>query len=463
MITRTVRRQLAIFAVLSVVALGLAGFKYADAPAATGIGRQEISADFAQASGLYPRALVTYRGVTIGKVRALVLTPEGVRVRMSVDRDVRIPTSSTVSIKSTSAIGEQYVDLEPKDANGPYLRDGAVVPQRLTREMPQIAPVLESLNSLLKSVPKEQTTALLDEVDTALGGSGQDLGTVIDETTKLVRTAQSEVRATTSLIETARPLLRTQTELAPTTSAWITSLESFTGDLQAGDGDLRGVVDEVPGTTRAASGLLDTVRPSLPATLRSTTTVAGMLRIYEKNIRQVLITYPALQGRLGKVLSTHATGHERGAAKLDLKLNVNDPPPCITGYLPVKDRRDPAITSLTDTPSGLYCKKPSTAPEVVRGARNQPCPNVAGRRGGTPASCGLFFTESASSPGIVRADGSVTGGPVPDGATSDGRAATRSAARGGTSPVSFVDMLGGVSDPPGGESWQSVLTTPLRR
>ena len=457
MITRTVRRQLVIFVVISVVALLLAAVRYADAPRAVGLGQHEISADFKQASGLYPRALVTYRGVTVGKVSALDLTPDGVRVRMSVDRDARIPTSSTVSIKSTSAIGEQYVDLEPRSDQGPYLRSGAVVPTSQTREMPQITPVLESLNRLLISVPKEQTTALLDQLDTAFGGSGEDLGALIDEASKLLQTAQSQVGATTSLIDAAQPLLRTQNELAPVTTAWLASLDSFTGDLQASDPDLRGLVDEVPGATTSASTFLDTLRPTLPATLRHTTTVAGMLRIYEKNIRQVLITYPALQGRLGKVLSTHATGADAGSAKLDLKLNVNDPQPCITGYIPVKDRRDPAITSLTDTPDGLYCKKSSTSAEVVRGARNQPCPNVDGLRGGTPAACGLFFSDSSSSPGIVRADGSEAS------AYSSPSRTRSSGVDPGAPAVSFLDMLGGVSDGAGGGTWQSILMGPLGR
>src|SRR5690606_664262 len=54
LLTPLIKRQLRIFAVLAVVALGMAFFNYARVPAMLGIGVYDVSVEFADASGLYP-------------------------------------------------------------------------------------------------------------------------------------------------------------------------------------------------------------------------------------------------------------------------------------------------------------------------------------------------------------------------------------------------------------------------
>jgi phospholipid/cholesterol/gamma-HCH transport system substrate-binding protein len=433
MITRLVRRQLAIFTILATVALLFTAFKYANAPAAVGLGRYELSAQFKDTSGLYPRAIVTYRGVDVGKVSALDLNEDGVLVRMSIDSSVRVPKDVSVRINSTSAIGEQYVDLVP-NGHGPSLVSGAIVPESQTVEMPQISPVLESLNSLLESVPKAKTTAVLDEVDAALGGSSQDLGDVIDQTSRVVDEAQQEIASTTALISNLSPLLDTQADLGDQTRSYVTALSSFTEQLEASDPDLRRILSNAPGAVGETDELIDSLRPKLPTLLRDASTTADVLNVYTPNVRQLFIQYPALQSRIQSMLLRHA---DEGAVKLDLRTSINNPPSCLDGYIPVSERRDPSDTSLTDTPAVLHCEQASDAPSGVRGARNALCPNDPSRRAATPAGCGLFFGGSNHA---------------------EGRTASGS---GDAPPVGMLDMLGGTSSDPGGESWKMLLTDPL--
>jgi phospholipid/cholesterol/gamma-HCH transport system substrate-binding protein len=430
---------LLIFAVLALIALTFSAVKYADVPNVIGPRSHEISAEFGDTSGLYTRALVTYRGVDVGKVSKLDITAGGVLVRMEVDGDVKIPTSAVAEIHSTSAIGEQYVDLVPRNGDGPFLADGAVIPEKQTVEMPQISPVLDSLNSLLKSVPEAKTTAVVDEVDAALGGSSKDLSSLIDDTTKVVDEAQEQVSATTELINTASPLLTTQQDLADKTTSYVSSLASFTDQLKISDPDLRALLGDVPPATGAVDTLVGKLTPTLPPLLASSTTTAEMLNAYEPNLRQLLIDYPALQARLQAVLLPH---RDTGAAKLDLKTNVNNPPTCISGFLPVTDRRDPSDLSAATTPDGLHCDLTRDAPEAVRGARNAPCPNDPARRSATPAGCGLVFGD-------------------PDSADTAAALASAATATDRNSPVGLLDLLGGTSVAPPNASWKSLLMIPL--
>jgi phospholipid/cholesterol/gamma-HCH transport system substrate-binding protein len=75
-------------------------------------------------------------------------------------------------------------------------------------------------------------------------------------------------------------------------------------------------------------------------------------------------------------------------AYLDFNLNINLPPPCSTGYLPISQQRPPSETDYPARTAGdLYCRVPQDSPLNVRGIRNIPCETVPGKRAPTVAMC----------------------------------------------------------------------------
>ena len=126
------------------------------------------------------------------------------------------------------------------------------------------------------------------------------------------------------------------------------------------------------------------VRESLPQTLANLEIVLDMLKRYHKGVEQLLVFLSA--GRRGSRQTV--TAAFPGYAALDTALTINQPPPCLTGFLPAPQWRSPADTSLAPMPSGTYCKIPQDAPaNAVRGARNIPCVDVPGKRAATPREC----------------------------------------------------------------------------
>ena len=81
MITRTVRLQLAAFALLSVTLVAILSASYVGLTDKIAGGSYVVSADLAQSGGIFVGAEVTYRGVTVGKVEALRLSGDGVAGR----------------------------------------------------------------------------------------------------------------------------------------------------------------------------------------------------------------------------------------------------------------------------------------------------------------------------------------------------------------------------------------------
>ena len=84
------------------------------APTLLGIGHITVTLQLPAAGGLYRFSNVTYRGVQVGKVTE-VQTVDGKRVEatLSLNTSPKIPANLKAKVRSVSAVGEQYVDLQP--------------------------------------------------------------------------------------------------------------------------------------------------------------------------------------------------------------------------------------------------------------------------------------------------------------------------------------------------------------
>jgi len=185
MLTRFVKIQLAIFTVLSVVGIVTMLATYVRVPVLLGIGRISVVIEMPRAAGLYRFGNVTYRGVQVGTVGAVSADASQARVQLSLEGNARIPASSTVHVRSMSAIGEQYVDFEADDSGGPYLNDGALIPASSVVVPVPTGPMLDRVSELVASVPPDRLNALVDESFTAFNGAGDDLNALIDSTEQL--------------------------------------------------------------------------------------------------------------------------------------------------------------------------------------------------------------------------------------------------------------------------------------
>jgi len=107
------RIQLAIFAAVTVITVTAIAVAYLHVPAKLGLGSYRVSAEFVTGGGIYRNANVTYRGVTVGRVESVGLTDTGVVAQMRLNTNTAVPGNVTATVKSVSAVGEQYIDLVP--------------------------------------------------------------------------------------------------------------------------------------------------------------------------------------------------------------------------------------------------------------------------------------------------------------------------------------------------------------
>lgn len=385
MLDRLTRLQLSIFAVVTVVCVGAISAFYLHLPAAVGIGAYHITAEFKAGGGLYQNANVTYRGVTIGRVENVSLDDTGVVASMRLNTDTDVPDNVTATVKSVSAIGEQYVDLvPPKDPSTKLLGDGAKIGLDRTAVGQDIAVLLEQADTLVSSIGDARIQDLLRETFKAFNGSGPELARMIQSSRLLVDEANNNYGQTSQLIDQAGPFLDAQIRSGDDVKSLADGLARFTTQLAKADPQVRSVLQTAPGAAQAANTTFDGIRPNFPMLAANLANAGRIGVIYRKSIEQALVILPALFAALLTV-GGGLPADEGG--KLDFKVNLGDAPPCSTGFIPPAMIRSPADTTLRELPTDLYCKTAQNDPSVVRGARNYPCQEFPGKRAPTVQLC----------------------------------------------------------------------------
>jgi virulence factor Mce-like protein len=384
MLTRFVRIQLAIFVIVGTIGVIAMVLFYIQAPTLLGIGRMTVTLELPATGGLYRFSNVTYRGVQVGKVTAVALAANGAKATLSLGTSPKIPANLQADVLSVSAVGEQYVDLRPRTDSAPYLHDGSVIAMGDTTIPQAVGPMLDQVNALVKSLPKNKIGQLLDEAFQAFNGAGYDLGSLADSSSRISADANSIVDRTRALTEDSGPLLDAQAQTTDSIRRWAHSLAGISDVLANDDSKVRTILRNGPGALDEASRLFEQIKPTLPVLLANLTTIGQIGITYHPSLEQVLVLLPASVAYTSTAASMNwPDGKSRG----DFALTIDDPPICTVGFLPPSQWRSPSDTSDMDTPDGLYCKLPQDSPLAVRGARNYPCMGHPGKRAPTVEIC----------------------------------------------------------------------------
>ena len=129
-----------------------------------------LTARFNDAAGLAERSPVTYRGILVGSVRSIAVTPEAVVAELEIDKgDLILPLPVTATVASGSLLGgDAQVSLvsrgTPLPQDAPLPRAADCQPSRqlcnggtlVGREAPSLSTVTATMQELLEQVQDER-------------------------------------------------------------------------------------------------------------------------------------------------------------------------------------------------------------------------------------------------------------------------------------------------------------------
>ncbi|MCX4704577.1 MCE family protein [Streptomyces sp. NBC_01352] len=366
MITRTVKAQLLAFATVTAVGVSYVGAEYTGLVDAVLDRGYTVRADFAGSGGIFSGAEVTYRGVPVGRVGALRLTgADGVSVALDIDDGApRIPADALAVVANRSAVGEQYVDLQPRTTHGPYLLDGSTIPRDRTRVPLPATDLVLALDRLVNSVGKDDLRVTVDELDQAFSGTGPNLSRLVDSGNALVEAASESLPETIALIEDSRKVLETQADQGSSIKSFARDLAALTAQLKSSDGDLRKLIGNATPAAQQVNSLLKSTGPRLSVLLANLISGGQVTLARLPGVEQALVTFPVMVAGSYTVIPGDGTTH------FGLVVNADDPPGCTQGYGTV--RRDPADTGTREANTDARCTAPRGSGTSVRGAQNAP-------------------------------------------------------------------------------------------
>jgi len=343
--------------------------------------------------GLFEGSEVTYRGVKIGKVSTMTPTTEGIELELALEQDAKLPTDSAMYVHNLSAVGEQYLDFQPEDEDGPYAKDGTVFHGDESSLPVDEADLLVDLNDFVGSVDKRSLQVVVEELGVLFGDTGRELQAMLDNGSAFIQEATAHSDETVALLRNGLTVLRTQQGQRENIRSFASDLATLTRALRGSDKDLRTVLTSTPGAARELQKLLEELEPTLPVLFSDLVAVDQVMLANLGGLEQLLVTYPAL-------IAGGPTGSTRdGWGHVNIQFD-NAVPPCTEGYLPPSQWR--STQDLTDAPY-FHAQCKSGPPYVMRGPKYVPA-----RRGNasTPrVYSGVYDPVTGEVPGVRDDEG----------------------------------------------------------
>ncbi|MDD2697540.1 MAG: MlaD family protein [Arcobacteraceae bacterium] len=152
-----------------------------------------IYVEIPDASGLELNAKVKSRGIDIGSVEEFLLKRDLVGITLTINKEIKIPLNSIVSIKQESMLGVKYVDIEfSKD--GEYAKSSDVLSN--TRSYASFDQTSDSINEAAKKVDK-----FIARLDSLVAKNEKNLNDMIYN----FKVASAEFRETGRMINAKLP------------------------------------------------------------------------------------------------------------------------------------------------------------------------------------------------------------------------------------------------------------------
>lgn len=339
MINRLTRLQLIAFVLITVVGATYVGGRYAQIDRLFVDRTYPVNVDLTDSGGIFVGAEVTYRGIAVGRVGDLKFTDAGVRATLDIEKSApKIPADLEAVVANKSAIGEQYMDLQPRTDKAPFLKANSLVPVQDSTIPIDTTTLLVDLQGLVSSINTDDLNTVVTELGTAFTGTGDDLSTILDTTSTFINDARDNIDVTRQLIRDSAVVLDTQIDKGSQIQAFSRDLATFTTALRDSDPDLRRLLDEGGDAAAITKTVIAENSADLTATLAGLAPITGIVDKNVVGLQTIFLLYPyLLQGSFSAIVPTP-----------DGEFNVNfgavlgfAPPVCGAGQGVYRELRDP--------------------------------------------------------------------------------------------------------------------------
>lgn len=130
--------------------------------------RIDLSVTAADISNLVVGSSVLLSGIPVGQVTDISTSTEQATIKFYVDGRYEIPVDSDIRFDNLSALGEAYIEVDPKSYGGANYRNGdRIVADRLAQP-PSISALAASVVRVLNQLDPDKLNRVIKETDSAM-------------------------------------------------------------------------------------------------------------------------------------------------------------------------------------------------------------------------------------------------------------------------------------------------------
>jgi phospholipid/cholesterol/gamma-HCH transport system substrate-binding protein len=289
----------------------------------SGANSRRIVAYFDQAIGVYAGSNVEVLGVKVGSIDSVTPVGTQVRVDMTVDRSIRIPSNAKAVVVAPSVVSDRYVQLAPVYTGGATMADNGVIPQSRTATPVELDQLYDSLNKVSTSLGPNGANAngslsnLLDTLANNLNGNGQNLHDTITQLSQLTTTLDSNKDDLFATVDNLSQFTQTLAGSDATVRQFIGQLSDVSGFLAGQRGQLADAVSELGTALGQVQGFIKDNRAEIKSNVDNLAAVTRVLVNERSALAEVLDEAPL-------ALDDVVNSYNGASGTLDARADLND-------------------------------------------------------------------------------------------------------------------------------------------
>lgn len=130
--------------------------------------RTNLAMDVADVNSLVVGSNVLLRGVPVGKIDRVETSISHATIHFFIDNKFKVPRDSVIRLENLSALGESYLELEPKTSSGPVFTDGQQIPGESIVAPKSISDLGASVVRALNQLDPGRLHNVVNQADAAL-------------------------------------------------------------------------------------------------------------------------------------------------------------------------------------------------------------------------------------------------------------------------------------------------------
>jgi phospholipid/cholesterol/gamma-HCH transport system substrate-binding protein len=250
----------------------------------------EIIGKFEQVGDLVENSNVQSSDVEIGTVQKIELDGWQAEVSMCLDAGEKIPEDTLAVVRTTSLLGEKFVDLQPQSQSAPYLEDGAILDVDQTSKATELEEIFAKLAGVLGTGNLEQINRFTSAQARILRDHADELREVLGSLREFTGVLADRKESIASAVDNLDSVAATLIDQTPVLERFIESFGESSEVLADQRDGLRSLLFSLDRFTKVAVRLLQSTEGGLNEQFAKLRPVLNTVVANSQNLRTALRT-----------------------------------------------------------------------------------------------------------------------------------------------------------------------------